>query len=56
MSPEYEYELNGRPITVSMANDGSVRLADREFGDVYAPVRLFWFAWYTFHPATNLIK
>ena len=55
-NPTYEFELNDRPVSVSMADDGSVRLTDNESGEAYAPVRLYWFAWYTFHPETELIE
>jgi len=25
-------------------------------GDTHYPIRLFWFAWYTFHPEAKLAK
>jgi len=25
-------------------------------GKVLYPIRLFWFAWYTFHPETDLVQ
>lgn len=50
-----EASLGGRTATVSMREDGSVRLVDAD-GDVHAPVRLFWFAWFTFHPETALLN
>ena len=54
-NPEFEYELNGRSVTVSTAEDGSVIMIANGSGDVYAPVRLYWFAWYTFNPETDLV-
>ena len=27
-----------------------------ETGKEYTPIRLYWFAWYTFHPQTELIR
>jgi hypothetical protein len=45
--------LNGAELTVSMADDGTVTLETGD-GEKHAPIRLFWFAWYTFHPETTL--
>lgn len=50
-----EHEFNGRTLTVTRAADGSVRLSDSGSDTVYTPVRLYWFAWYTFHPDTELV-
>ncbi len=51
----HTYELDGREFTVAMDEAGSVSLrGDR--GDQYVPTRLFWFAWYTFHPETALVR
>lgn len=52
----YTHELSGRALTVTLNDDGSVRLKDDESGEHYAPIRLFWFAWYTFHPETILVR
>ncbi len=49
------HELDGRQIVVTMGSDGSVEL-ETEGGQSYAPIRLFWFAWFTFHPQTELVK
>lgn len=50
-----EHEFAGKDVTVTMHEDGSVRLVDPD-GKVHAPIRLFWFAWYTFHPETELVR
>ena len=50
-----EHEFAGQAVTVTMHDDGSVRLVDPD-GKVHAPIRLFWFAWYTFHPETELVR
>ena len=55
-NPEYDFEWRGRSVIVSMATDGSVRLTDKQSAEAYAPVRLYWFAWYTFHPETELVE
>ena len=52
----YQHELNGRALQVSLNDDGSVTLTDGETGRQRAPVRLFWFAWYSFHPDTELFR
>ena len=51
----YEYQLNGEDVRVTLADDGSVALRFVATGDTFEPIRLFWFAWYTFHPRTKLI-
>lgn len=50
-----EREIAGQNVTVTMHDDGAVRLVDAR-GDSHAPIRLFWFAWFTFHPETELIQ
>jgi hypothetical protein len=52
----YVHKLSGRALTVTLNDDGSVSLEDDESGESYAPIRLFWFAWYTFHPETILVR
>ena len=49
------HEFAGNDVTVTMHDDGSVRLVGED-GNVHAPIRLFWFAWYTFHPETELVQ
>ena len=49
----YRHELGGEPVAVTFQNDGSVTL--ERSGRQHAPVRLYWFAWYTFHPDTELV-
>lgn len=51
-----EHEMAGQTFDVTLAGDGEVRMTNRESGEEYAPVRLYWFAWYTFHPATELVQ
>lgn len=50
------YEIRGQSFDVSLARDGSVKMTNRESGEEYSPVRLYWFAWYTFHPETELVQ
>ena len=54
-SSSYSHEVDGESWELRAGDDGAVTLhsADRE--SVYAPIRLFWFAWYTFHPQTKLV-
>lgn len=52
----YTHEISGEPAAVTMRSDGSVILELRNSGVQYTPIRLFWFAWYTFHPETSLIQ
>jgi len=52
--PSITHDLNGRQVTVTMKDDGSVLLVTDD-GEQYSPIRLFWFAWYTFYPQTSLV-
>ena len=51
-----EVSLVGRDLTLSMAEDGAVTISDRDSHEKWSTGRLFWFAWYTFNPATELVK
>ena len=55
-SNEYSYEMGDRKFTARLADDGSVVMTDDDSGEEQAAVRLFWFAWYTFHPQTELVR
>ena len=46
-------ELGGKTVQVEYANDGQVTLSDKD-GGRWTGSRMFWFAWYTFHPDTLL--
>ena len=46
--------VNGRKLRLSLLDDGTVTVVDTEDGQTYAPLRLYWFAWYVFHPETEL--
>jgi len=52
----YKNEIDGEAAAVVMRDDGSVILELGNSGARYAPIRLFWFAWYTFHPKTQLFQ
>ncbi len=50
----YSHELHGEEAIVTLLEDGSVTMAR---GDkTHYPIRVFWFAWYTFHAGTDLIQ
>jgi hypothetical protein len=51
-----DHEFSGKLVTVSLADDGIVTMTDRASGETYSPVRLYWFAWFTFHPETDLVR
>jgi hypothetical protein len=51
----FTHELDGRKLTAAMDAAGSVSLRD-DSGQGFVPTRLFWFAWYTFHPDTELVR
>lgn len=50
----YQREVDGKVLAVTMNDDGAVVLEDSA-GALFEPIRLFWFAWYTFHPETGLV-
>lgn len=47
-------ERGALQLTATLNDDGSVTLEDQA-GEIYVGTRLFWFAWYTFHPDTELV-
>lgn len=55
-SSPFEHEFQGQTYDVVHAGDGAITLTNRESGEEYSPVRLYWFAWYTFHPETELVR
>ncbi|MCP5091919.1 MAG: DUF3179 domain-containing protein, partial [Gammaproteobacteria bacterium] len=50
----YHHELSGCEAVVTLHEDGSVTMDLA--GEQYRPVRVYWFAWFTFHPKTELIR
>ncbi len=52
----YDHTVNGVERTVTLFDDGSVALVEHGTGRRFRPIRLYWFAWYTFHPETELIQ
>jgi hypothetical protein len=54
LAEPYTHEFAGKETVVSISDDGAVTM--RRDGEVHYPIRLFWFAWYTFHPETELAK
>ncbi len=51
---EYVESINDQMVEIKYNNDGSVTAANPNTGKNYPVKRLFWFAWYTFHPHTLL--
>ena len=49
----YHLGLDAGEGEIILHEDGSVTLQSGEI--TYYPIRVFWFAWYTFHPETDLI-
>ena len=54
-SGELAYESGDRKVRMQMQDDGAVTAVDVESGESFVVTRLFWFAWYTFHPETELL-
>ena len=55
-SGEIEASVAGRNLTLAMADDGAVTILDRDSREEWSTGRLFWFAWYTFNPSTELVQ
>ena len=55
-SGEIEASVAGRNLTLAMAEDGAVTIIDRDTREEWSTGRLFWFAWYTFNPSTELVQ
>lgn len=53
LAEPYTHEFAGEETLVAISDDGAVSM--QRNGETYYPIRLFWFAWYTFHPETSLI-
>lgn len=53
-SGSYSGMVDGEEAVITLHEDGSVSM--RRGGAVLYPIRLFWFAWYTFHPETDLVQ
>jgi hypothetical protein len=51
---EFEDRLGDRELAVELHADGSVTIQDRQSGESFTPTRLFWFAWFAFHPETEI--
>lgn len=54
LAEPYVHELAGKETTVTLGDDGAVTM--RRDGETYHPIRVFWFAWYTFHPETDVAQ
>ena len=52
----YSHDLNGETWELQAGKDGAVTLRGPDQESIYSPIRLFWFAWYTFHPQTELVR
>jgi len=52
----YHHTHNGVAHAVTLRDDGTVVLERGATKTQLEPIRLYWFAWYTFHPETALIK
>jgi len=52
----FSHEHNGLVHNVTLHDDGFVSLEREGSEDALVPIRLYWFAWYTFHPQTELIQ
>lgn len=46
--------VGGVPVEWIRQSDGTVRAVRTDTSEALVPTRLFWFAWFTFHPATGL--
>jgi len=52
----YRHDISGTEHAVTLHDDGSVTLQRDRVDGTQEPIRLYWFAWYTFHPQTELLQ
>jgi len=50
----YKDSFGNRDLSVTLGTDGLVEIEDADTAERFVPVRLFWFAWFGFHPDTAL--
>jgi hypothetical protein len=55
-NPEIEDTVNGIKIKIERDNSGIVTITNIETGEEIIKERDFWFAWYAFHPETELFN
>lgn len=55
-SGELSYDSPGGKVKIRLHDDGAVTAVSVDSGESYVATRLFWFAWYTFHPGTELLR
>ncbi|MEX0895617.1 MAG: DUF3179 domain-containing (seleno)protein [Patescibacteria group bacterium] len=54
--PRFEDELGGVPISLERSDAGAVTVTNQTTGEEIIAIRLFWFAWASFHPETELYQ
>ena len=52
----FEDDLGGETLTIVWSESGNTAHALDESGEEYPTVLAFWFAWYTFHPDTEVFE
>lgn len=56
LKKEFDYEILGQVLKISYSSDGTVEIKELSTNNTLSAQRSFWFAWYTFHPNTLLVK
>lgn len=54
LAEPYTHKFAGKKALVTLGEDGFVTM--QRDGQTYHPIRVFWFAWYTFHPDTDVAQ
>ena len=54
--PVIEDQIGEIPVRLELEDSGNVRVTNAETGEELVAIRLFWFAWASFHPGTELYK
>ncbi|MFT5163694.1 MAG: hypothetical protein ACI9FJ_002291 [Alteromonadaceae bacterium] len=49
-------KVNGHRINIVQRKDGTVHIKDLKTKQTYVPTLTYWFAWYNFHPNTQLLS
>lgn len=53
-APKIEDKFNNANLIIERSNEGIVTIKNKDTNENIVPVRSFWFAWYAFHPETEL--
>lgn len=51
-----QHHVNGHAFSITLKSNGLVEVKSQDSGKTHLSIMTFWFAWYNFHPDTELIR